>query len=270
VTLTRRALTALAATAVLALATGCTGGTGTPGPGGNPADPAPSQPQPTGQLSVSAAASLTEPFTALGTEFEAVYPGVRVRFNFGGSSALARQLVEGAPVDVFAAASPATMAQVVDAGAATGQPVVFIRNRLVIAVPRDNPARITTPRDLTRPGVKVALCAAAVPCGAAARTALAAAGVRVVPVTEEQDVKAVLTKVGLGEVDAGLVYRSDVKAAAAKVSGIDFAEAERAVNDYSVVATRDAGNPDAAAAFIGFVTSARARVVLTEAGFLAR
>ncbi|HYN95022.1 MAG TPA: molybdate ABC transporter substrate-binding protein [Pilimelia sp.] len=220
-----------------------------------------------GRVTVSAASSLTETFTALGAEFERANPGVDVVFNFGASSTLAQQIVAGAPPDVFAAASPATMKVVVDAGAAVGEPRVFARNRLVIVVPRDNPAKVTGIADLARPGVKVALCAAQVPCGAAAAKALAAAGVRVTPVTLEQDVKATLTKVRLGEVDAGLVYRTDARAAAAEVTGIDFAEAAEAVNDYPVVAVREGANAAAGAAFIALVTSPRGRAVLTAAGF---
>lgn len=253
-------LPTLAAAAILAVA-GCT----------NPTEgaPAPRSTVPGGQITVSAAASLTETFTALGKEFEAAYPGTKVIFNFGASSALAQQIVAGAPADVFAAASPATMRQVTDASAASDMPRVFVRNRLVIAVPRDNPAKVATLADLARPGVKVALCAPQVPCGAAAKTALDAAGVTVTPVTLEQDVKATLTKVRLGEVDAALVYRTDAKAAAADVNGIDFAEAEKAINDYPIVALKAAPNPTGAAAFVGFITSARARVVFTEAGFQA-
>src|SRR5690606_38957891 len=122
---------------------------------------------------------LTEAFTSLGQTFERAHPGVRVRFNFGGSSTLAQQIVRGAPADVFASASPATMATVAEGGAAAGQPQRFAQNRLVIAVPKNNPGKVETVRDLSRPGLTVVMCAERVPCGAVAQKALGAAGVQV-------------------------------------------------------------------------------------------
>ncbi|MFB4307590.1 molybdate ABC transporter substrate-binding protein [Actinomadura sp. GTD37] len=218
-------------------------------------------------LTVFAAASLTETFTALGKTFEGSHPGVKVRFNFGGSSTLAQQITQGAPADVFASASPATMKTVTDAGDASGQPQVFTKNRLVIAVPKDNPGKVATVRDLSRPGLKVILCAVQVPCGAAARTALDAAGTEVEPASREKDVKAVLTKVGLGEADAGLVYRTDAQAADGKVTAIEFAEAAKAVNDYPIVEVAKAPNGALAGEFIGLVLGERGRAVLARAGF---
>ncbi|TDD85508.1 molybdate ABC transporter substrate-binding protein [Actinomadura rubrisoli] len=218
-------------------------------------------------LTVFAAASLTETFTSLGKTFEGAHPGVKVRFNFGGSSALARQITQGAPVDVFAAASPATMKTVVDAGDAAGAPRVFTKNRLVIAVPKDDPGKVGGVRDLSRPGLKIVLCAEQVPCGAAAKKALDAAGVRVRPVSREQDVKAVLTKVRLGEADAGLVYRTDARAAAPQVRGIEFAEAATAVNGYPIAEVAKAPQAALAKEFIGLVLGGQGRTVLTQAGF---
>nr|MDT0662984.1 molybdate ABC transporter substrate-binding protein [Micromonospora sp. DSM 115978] len=223
----------------------------------------------TGTVTVFAAASLTESFTELGTAFEAANPGTTVVFSFAGSSALATQINEGAPVDVFASAAPTNMATVTDAGNAGGTPATFARNQLVIAVPRGNPGGVTGLADLTKPDVKVALCAEQVPCGAAAKKALDAAGVALTPVTLEQDVKAALSKVRLGEVDAALVYRTDAKAAAADVDGVEFPESAGAVNDYPIVVLKDAPNPDGADAFVSFVLSDQGRAVLTGAGFQA-
>ncbi|GAA1873566.1 molybdate ABC transporter substrate-binding protein [Actinomadura bangladeshensis] len=220
-----------------------------------------------GTLTVFAAASLTEAFTALGKRFEGAHPGVRVRFNFGGSSTLAQQITQGAPADVFASANPATMKTVADAGEASGRPRVFTRNRLVIAVPKDDPGRVAKLGDLSRPGLKVALCAVQVPCGSAAKTALDAAGVRVEPASRERDVKAVLTKVGLGEADAGLVYRTDVRAADGRVRGIEFPEAAKAVNDYPIVQVAKAPNAALAGDFIDLVLGSQGEAVLTGAGF---
>lgn len=215
------------------------------------------------RLDVFAAASLTETFTRLGSDFEARNDGVRVVFNFAGSSTLARQINAGAPADVFASADPATMKLVTDAGNAT-DPAVFARNELVIAVAKGNPHAVAGLADLARPELKVALCARQVPCGAAASRALAAAGVTVTPVTLEQGVKAALTKVRLGEVDAALVYRTDV-GSAPDVDGVEFPESVAAVNDYQIAVCLHGG--DTARAFVAFVRSEHGREVLAEAGF---
>jgi molybdate transport system substrate-binding protein len=220
-----------------------------------------------GTVTVLAAASLTEAFTRIGTDFEAANPGTTVKFSFAGSSMLAQQVTSGAPADVFASASPATMKQVTDAGLADGAPTVFVRNQLVIAVPKGNPKGIAGLADLARPGMKVALCAEQVPCGAAAKTALDATGVKLTPVTLEQDVKAALTKVKLGEVDAALVYRTDAKSASADVAGVEFPESAKAVNDYPIVALSKGPNPAGAKAFVAYVLSGKARTVLTGVGF---
>jgi molybdate transport system substrate-binding protein len=221
----------------------------------------------TGDITVFAAASLTETFTRIGADFEAANPGTRVRFNFGGSSALAQQINQGAPADVFASAAPAPMKQVGDAGGMSGGPTTFVRNRLQIAVPAGNPGKVTGLADFAKADLTIALCAEQVPCGAAARTALRAAGVTAAPDTLEQDVKAVLTKVSLGEVDAALVYRTDVRAAGDKVEGIQFPEADRAVNDYPIATLATAPNPAGARAFVDHVLSDRGRAVLGAAGF---
>lgn len=238
----------VALVAALALLAGCDSG---------PAD------RPDETVTVFAAASLTETFTAIGRDFERAHPGTTVRFSFGGSSTLAQQLNQGAPADVFAAASPATMRQATDADT----PTVFARNQLVIAVPKGNPKRMTGLTDLARAGVKVALCAEQVPCGAAARTALTAAAVALTPVTLEQDVKAALTKVKLGEVDAALVYRTDARAATSDVDAVEFPESAKAINDYPIAVLRTAPNPGGARSFVEYVRSTEGRATLTAAGF---
>lgn len=223
------------------------------------------RPQPT--VTVLAAASLTGTFTTLADRFERAHPGVRVRLSFGASSTLAQQVVAGAPADVFAAADPTTMGTVTAAGAAAGPPQVFARNVLTIAVPPGNPRGVRGVADLARPGVAVALCAPQVPCGRAAQAVLAADGVTVRPVTFEQDVKAVLTKVSLGEVDAGLVYRTDVQAARGAVTQVDLAGADRAVNDYPIAVLAGSGQPRLARAFADLVLGSEGRSVLAAAGF---
>jgi len=256
-------LTATALAAVLATTTAC-GSTTTTSQA--PASSAASAAV-TGKLTVLAAASLTETFNQIGKDFEAANPGVTVTFSYAGSSALAQQITSGAPADVFASASPATLKTVTDAGDAAGTAVVFVKNQLVIAVGKGNPKGIKTLADLTKPGLKVALCAAQVPCGAAAQKALTAAGVKLTPVTLEQDVKAALSKVKLGEVDAALVYRTDAKVATSGVDGIEFPESAQAINDYPIVALKNAPNPSTAAAFVAFVQTGPETKVLTDAGF---
>lgn len=221
----------------------------------------------TGTVTVFAAASLTESFTRIGEDFQAAHPGVTVTFNFAGSSALAAQIDQGAPADVFASASPVTMATVTDAGHAAGTPAVFARNQLVIAVAEGNPYGVTGLADLTAPELAVALCAEQVPCGAAARSALAAAGVDLTPATYERDVRAALSKLRLGEVDAALVYRSDAAAAASEVDAVEFPESAGAVNDYAIVVLRDAPNRAAAEVFVAHVRSPEGQAVLARAGF---
>jgi molybdate transport system substrate-binding protein len=222
-----------------------------------------------GGITVFAAASLTESFNQIRKDFEAANPGTTVKFNFGGSSALATQINQGAPADVFASAAPKNMQTVADAGNAEGTPTTFVRNQLVIAVPKGNPKGVKTLADLAKPGVKLALCAAEVPCGAAATKALAAGKVKVTPVTLEQDVKAALSKVKLGEVDAALVYRTDAKAASSDVEGIEFPESAGAINDYPIVVLKNAPNKAGAHAFIAYVLSDKGKTVLMAAGFQA-
>jgi len=235
----------LALLAVLALA-GCTA---TP------------EPEPTdalsGTVTVFAAASLSGSFEEIKEAFIAENPDVDVVFSFGGSSGLATQLNEGAPADVFAAASPATMASVDDVSDAQ----VFATNVLEIAVPAGNTGGITGLDDFADPDKAIALCAVEVPCGAASAKLFEAEGITPSVDTYEQDVKAVLTKVELGEVDAGLVYVTDVREAG---NGIEGIEVTSAPVDYPIVALTDS---EAAVAFIAFVLSEKGRAILAAAGF---
>ena len=253
------AVSALLSTAALMALAACGGGSSVDATAGGAA--------PSGTVTVLAAASLTESFTRLGKDFEAANPGTKVTFSFAGSAQLAAQITAGAPADVFAAAGPAPMATVVKAGDTAAPPQIFVRNHLVVAVPKGNPRGLRSLADLSRPGLKVALCAEQVPCGAAARKALDASGAKLTPVTLEQDVRAALSKVKLGEVDAALVYRTDVRAAAAQADGIEFPESAGAVNDYPITALKDAPNPAGANAFVAYVLSGPAAAVLAEAGF---
>jgi molybdate transport system substrate-binding protein len=218
-------------------------------------------------LTVFAAASLTDVFTALAEEFEADHPGVDVRTSFAGSSALVQQIANGAAADVFAAADEENMAKVTGAGLAAGTPEVFATNRLQIAVPPGNPAGITSFADLAADGVVVVVCAPQVPCGAATVEVQGSAGVALRPVSEEQDVRSVLGKVRAGEADAGLVYVTDVRSAGGAVTGIAFPEAVDAVNSYPIAVLADAPQPGLAEEFVALVRGAGGRAALDKAGF---
>jgi molybdate transport system substrate-binding protein len=240
-------------------------GAGSGGDGGG-ASPASAAAAVSGDITVLAAASLTEPFTTLGKQFEAAHPGVEVTFGFAASSALAAQVTAGAPADVFASASQPTMDAVVQAGAAA-EPQVFATNSMQIAVPPANPGAVTGLASLADPRVKVALCQPQVPCGSTARKVFAKAGVGVTPVTLEPDVRSVLSKVRLGEVDAGVVYVTDVLAAGDKVTGVEIPAAVNASTSYPVAALTRSANPRTAAAFVEYVLSPEGAKVLAAAGF---
>ncbi|MFG2476674.1 molybdate ABC transporter substrate-binding protein [Streptomyces fagopyri] len=221
-----------------------------------------------GTVTVFAAASLKESFTTLGKDFETAHPGTKVTFNFGGSDTLAASITGGAPADVFAAASPKTMAIVTDKSDAVGTPATFVRNQLEIATLPGNPDKVASLKDLTKSGLKVVLCDKTVPCGAAAQKALDASSLKLTPVSYEQDVKSALTKVELKEADAAVVYKTDVNAAGDKVEGVEFPESAKAINDYPIALLKDAPNAAAAKEFIALVQSPEGQKVLTAAGFL--
>lgn len=256
-----RILLSAVAAATLALA-GCAAGDGPDdgSPGVEITDPA------SGTITVFAAASLTEVFGELETKFEQLHPSADVVLSFGGSGALAAQIIEGAPADVIAAASGAPMTTVTDAGDAT-DPTIFTTNTLEIAVPAGNPSGVTGLADLADPTLAIALCDPSVPCGAAAETLMQAAGLTAAPDTLEEDVKAVLTKIVLGEADAGLVYVTDVVAAGDTVEGITVPEAADVINRYPIAVISGAPNPVGAQAWLEFVLSNTGRAALAAAGF---
>lgn len=218
-------------------------------------------------LTVFAAASLKDTFTEIGQQFEAENDGVSVVFNFAGSSDLVAQIQQGAPADVFASADTANMDKATGDDLVEGEPVDFATNTLEIATPPDNPAKVNGLDDLGKSGIKVVLCAAEVPCGAAAQKVEDASGVDILPVSEEQSVTDVLNKVTSGEADAGLVYVTDVKTAGDTVLGVTFPESSNAVNSYPIAALADSKNTDAAQAFAAYVAGAKGQAVLSAAGF---
>jgi molybdate transport system substrate-binding protein len=218
-------------------------------------------------LHVFAAASLTETFTTLGKQFEKDHPDTKVEFNFGPSSGLAEQITGGAPADVFASASPGNMDTLVQSGDAS-DPRDFAKNSGEVAVPLDNPAGIAAVGDLVGQGVKVAVCQPQVPCGKLADAIfLDKLGLDLNPATEEVDVKSVLTKVELGEVDAGVVYVTDVKAAGGKVKGIEIPDHQNASTDYPIASLKDSAHEKQAKEFVDLVLSGAGSKVLTQAGF---
>jgi molybdate transport system substrate-binding protein len=237
-------------------AAGCSSGGSNPAPSGSG----------NGRLTVFAAASLTEAFTTLGKRFEAAHPGTTVSLDFDASSALATQIAQGKPADVFASASTATMHTVVSSGDAT-DPTDFVSNTMEIATPPGNPAKIATVADLAKPGVKVALCDPEVPCGATAAEVFAKAHVSVTPVSNEPDVKSTLAKVELKEVDAGLVYVTDVRAAGDKVTGVSIPADLNARTTYPIATLTHSSNSALARAWVDYVLSDAAQNVLRADGF---
>jgi len=261
----RPRLALVAGIAGLALA-GC-GSSGSGGTAGGTASTSPSSSASvSGDITVLAAASLTGSFTTLGQQFEAAHPGVQVTLSFAASSALATQITSGAPADVFASASSTTMDAVVAAGAAAS-PTTFAKNVMEIAVPPANPGKVTGVSSLAGTAVKTALCQPQVPCGSTAQKVFTNAGVTVTPVTLEPDVKSVLSKVQLGEVDAGVVYVTDVLAAGEKVKGVEIPADVNASTSYPIAALTKSANAATAAAFVQYVLSPAGASVLTAAGF---
>jgi molybdate transport system substrate-binding protein len=222
-----------------------------------------------GEVVVFAASSLTEAFTALGDAFTAANPDAHVTFNFAGSSDLVTQINEGAPSDVFVSADDSNMTKITDASLNATDPVVIARNTFAIIVEKGNPQGITGVADLANSNLVVVLCADTVPCGKGAVKILANAGVTVTPKSLEDKVKGVVTKVTSGEADAGIVFVTDVKAAAASADGVDIPADVNVISDYPIVVTKDAQNPTAAQAFIDFVNSAAGQAILAQYGFLA-
>lgn len=231
---------------VVALVAGCAGGGGED------------------EVTVLAASSLTDALGEVVAAFEAENGDVGVRTSFGASSTLREQIGQGAPADVFAAAAPDPMADLADAGLVT-EVTTFATNRLQIAVPEGNPAAVTGIEDLARDDLLVGLCAPEVPCGSLAVRVLRDIGVQAAPDTEEPDARALLTKLAEGELDAGLVYATDVLAADGRVSALDLPPGVDATSAYPVAVVGDA--PDAAHAFVAFLLGDEGQAILRAHGF---
>jgi molybdate transport system substrate-binding protein len=221
-------------------------------------------------LTVAAAASLTAAFTQIGADFED-QTGVGVVLTFGPSDGLATQIVEGAPVDVFASASPTWM-DAVERGPGVARRTDFARNRLAVIVPSDNPASIDGLDDLANAGVQLVLAAEGVPAGDYAREALANAGIADAAlanvVSNEEDVAGVVTKVLLGEADAGIAYVTDVTAdVARRISLVEIPDDVNVIATYPIAVIADSGEPDVAREFVEFVLGP-GQGVLADHGFL--
>jgi molybdate transport system substrate-binding protein len=219
------------------------------------------------RVTVLAASSLTESFTTIAADFEAEHPGTDVALSFGSSSTLATQVTDGAAADVIATASPGSMQPVVDEGLSASQPVVFIANSIAVALPQDNPAGLHDLGELDEPNIKVAVCVKSAPCGGVAAAFFEAAGLSVIPVTEEVDVKTVLAKVIAGEVDAGVVYASDVHSAGSEVTTLPVPSGAQVTTDYLIASLATSADPTLANDFIDAVESTHGQQVLDKAGF---
>jgi molybdate transport system substrate-binding protein len=217
-----------------------------------------------GSITVLAASSLTDTFTTIADQFKAKHPGVTITFSFGASSDLATQIQQGDRADVFASASTKTMEQI---GSAAMRLTKFATNSMEIATPPGNPKHIQAVADLAKNGVKVAVCDFAVPCGTVAEQVFNNAKITVQPTAREQDVKSTLTVVESGEVDAGVVYVTDVKAAGSKVSGVPIPAGINATTTYPISVLKDSPNAALAQAFVAYVLSGAGQQVLRDAAF---
>lgn len=236
--------------AVVAFATGCSGGD-----------------RERTEVLVSTAASLTDVFAAIEIAFEGSNPDIDVVFNVGGSSGLREQILAGAPADVFASANMETMQAVVDANLVAGPPLVFAVNTIQVAVPVGNPAEVGGLEDFARPELLLGMCAEPVPCGAFAREALAAAGVEASIDTNEPDVRSLLTKVEAGELDAGIVYATDIAARSGRVDGVSVPEDVNVTAVYVIASLAGGGDLEKAGRFVDFVLSTEGQTILRQQGF---
>jgi molybdate transport system substrate-binding protein len=217
------------------------------------------------EIKVFAAASLTAAFDRIGQDYTAANPNTKVTFNFAGSQALATQIQQGAPADVFASADTANMGKV---ASLVGTPKNFASNLLRIVVAKGNPKAVKGLEGLSNPDLKVVLAAPEVPAGKYAQQALAAQHVTVKPVSLEDNVKAVVTKVSLGEADAGIVYVTDVTAGGDKVEGVDIPNDQNVPATYPIATVKASTHQSQAQAFMALVVSDQGQQVLSSFGFL--
>ncbi|MFI7236384.1 molybdate ABC transporter substrate-binding protein [Streptomyces cyaneofuscatus] len=264
----RRAAAAVLTTALLVPLAAC--GNDAPGTGKGkdsassttPPDAASGAPK--ADLTVLAASSLTDVFKKAGAAYEKENPGTKVTFSFAGSQELAAQVKQGAPADALVTADTKTMDGL---SGETGTPTVIAKNRLVIAVGEGNPEKVGNLKDLADTKLKVVLAAPEVPVGRYSKQIIDARKIAVKPVSQEPNVRAVLSKVELGEADAGLVYRTDAETAPDKVDAIDIPDAENAVASYPAATLKGSKHSEAAAAFVAWLSTPAAQKILQGAGF---
>ncbi|MFN2594652.1 MAG: molybdate ABC transporter substrate-binding protein [Actinomycetota bacterium] len=230
-------------------------------------------PEPRGhEITVLAASSLTDAFEEIGSRFESAVPGVHVTFSFAGSDTLASQILQGAPADTFASASPTQMGTVAQAHKIYGHPTQFATNRLEVITPTDNPGGISSIQDLARPGVTVVLAASGVPSGDYARQIFVKLGiyeaVTANVVSNELDDQSVVSKVRLGEADAGIVYVSDLSGGAnGQVRPVPIPKSSNVVAKYEIAPLKDASYLLGGRLFEEFVLSTQGQAVLRKYGF---
>ncbi|WP_164689374.1 molybdate ABC transporter substrate-binding protein [Herpetosiphon llansteffanensis] len=266
---------------VLSISLLACGATNAPAPT-TPANPTNAAPSLSGEINVFAAASLTGAFTDIGNEFQKNHPGTKINFNFAGSDQLATQMIQGAPADVFASANSKQMQIAVDAGVINdASRLPFARNRLIVIYPHDNPAQIQSLQDLAKPNLKLVLASASVPVGGYALDFLAKAsalpeyGTSYSPtvllnvVSYEANVKAVLSKISLGEADAGIVYSTDASSISdGSIGTLAIPDGLNTIATYPIATTQNSANPSLAQAFVDFVLTAEGQQILARYGFI--
>ena len=220
-----------------------------------------------GSLTVSAASSLQGAFTDIKTAFETANRGVKVTINFGASSTLAQQIIDGAPIDVFASADEANMTKVSDAKMLSDAPTLFAANSLEMIVRKGNPSKITSLSDLSKSGLIYVTCAPEVPIGKYSAQVLQKAGVTVSPSSLEPDVKGIVAKVSAGEADAGIVYATDVTATNGAADGVPIPANVNVIAKYPIASISSSTKSAVAEAWIAFVVGSEGQDILRRYGF---
>jgi molybdate transport system substrate-binding protein len=263
-TVIRRRATAAVLTAALLVPLAACGNDDTEKDSGASTAPGATNAAPQADLTVLAASSLTDVFETAATAYETAHPGTRITFSFAGSQELVAQVSQGSPADVLVTADTKSMDKVKDDA---GTPTIIAKNRLVIATGKGNPHKVGELKDLADTKLKVVLAAPEVPVGKYSRQILDAQNVTVKPVSQEPNVRAVLSKVELGEADAGLVYKTDAESAEDKVDAVEIPDAQNAVAEYPAATLKGSENPEAAAAFVAWLSSPEGQKILQDAGF---